>query len=902
MRNGFNRPVRVGVVLAGLLACAAVAQPPKDAPPPPPPAVQELPAKPPAWLAGYRVRWPLRVAAADLTKEKQQTVLASVPTGGWLKPDASDIAVQAASGEVLPATVVSHDPLGDTLIQFQRKGNEPWYWAYGGSDKPLSPPKLDPKEGLSLELRDWAGDDIGNWAKVTAGLKKSEAVVGNAIAAEVNQTGNPARWERPNKFAASYRGFLDIKKDGTYRFYANADDAAFVFVNGFKVFEKAGENQYLPQTKQKDLLEKCGKIELKAGVHPFEVHHVVGNNPQSQGVCALLWQPEGETQFTFVPRTAFVQPLIARTTQLEGAPGTTPVAFAHGIDDSLSSGAVKVYLVRFEAHGDVKEPDKLVWDFGDGTTGTGRSVVHAYFAEGDRTVTLAAPGSVLFKRRVDVWSVPGVSSPFSLGKAVRSVAACDWRKAGPDYARQVLAFLQACDEPGRWPPIDAIAAFLLTQPNLELEDRIRLTVARMEALAATGKPNDAIKLAADAEKDAAKVPSLVLAVKLAFAAVHQYRLNDPAAASKQYKAMLDDFRRVEHPNLRVAAIRWGDLYADAGDLPKAGEAYRLAATLGGEKFAKTAQVDAVTRGAQLRIAEQRLRAGDVRQTRYLLEQIEINYPEQKLEGHYRFLRAEADRLGGRYEEAVRNYEVLARLPQWAGYRDRAVHGIADANYRMGDLAKSLEWYGTLKANYADYFTKQKLDDVVKLIAARNDRVKAARAKGDKVLAFTPGFDNGLTPGDGAITPFTNFPYARGLGPAGQHVGALDNITAATLTMYVRPIRDLNPDGPYWAEFWYREHAGGINYPASQLMYSWVAGDGDPNPQNPLGAPFYIDRTFGKWRKAGFRVTAPRTDGGQVRFAVNNFQGVMEVTGFTFRPIGDRENDALTAFLEGTEMP
>src|SRR5947209_19818291 len=59
-------------------------------------AVQPLPDKPPAWLDGYRVRWPLRVAG-DPTKQPAQSVLVSIPTGGWLKPDASDLAVQAAT-------------------------------------------------------------------------------------------------------------------------------------------------------------------------------------------------------------------------------------------------------------------------------------------------------------------------------------------------------------------------------------------------------------------------------------------------------------------------------------------------------------------------------------------------------------------------------------------------------------------------------------------------------------------------------------------------------------------------------------------------------------------------------------------------------------------------------------
>src|SRR5262249_56766608 len=116
----------------------------------------------------------------------------------------------------------------------------------------------------------------------------------------------------------------------------------------------------------------------------------------------------------------------------------------------------------------------------------------------------------------------------------------------------------------------------------------------------------------------------------------------PTAASCIYKAILDEHKRVEHPNLRVAAIRWGDLFAETGDLVRAAETYRVAATLGGEKFSGTAS-DA-SRGALLRIAEQKLRAGDIHATRQLLEKLELEYPGRRLDGLYCFLRAESDRF------------------------------------------------------------------------------------------------------------------------------------------------------------------------------------------------------------------------------------------------------------------
>src|SRR6185369_8115340 len=92
-------------LLAGLMAQPAPVKPN---------LVQSLPDKPPAWLAGYRLRWPLRVIG-DPVKQPAKTVITSLATGGWVKPDASDLAVQTPEGEVLPVTVLSHDPNGETI-------------------------------------------------------------------------------------------------------------------------------------------------------------------------------------------------------------------------------------------------------------------------------------------------------------------------------------------------------------------------------------------------------------------------------------------------------------------------------------------------------------------------------------------------------------------------------------------------------------------------------------------------------------------------------------------------------------------------------------------------------------------------------------------------------------------
>ena len=286
-------------------------------------------------------------------------------------------------------------------------------------------------------------------------------------------------------------------------------------------------------------------------------------------------------------------------------------------------------------------------------------------------------------------------------------------------------------------------------------------------------------------------------------------------------------------------------------------------------------------------------------TRQLLEQIELDFPEQKLEGLYRFLKAEADRLGGRYEVAIRDYETLARLTQWNGYRDRALYGIADCHFRAGNLDKALEWYAVLKETQPEFFEKQKLADTVKVIAEQQSRIKAGKA-----TAFTEGFTSGLELAETAdVGGPQTYSVARGLGIDGPQVGVIDGMVAPVgLSDYSRMFPDLSPEGNYWVEFWYREMLGRFNADIQQQAFAWIAGEGLGDPNTPTNQPLYLERTFGQWRKLAFKIKAPKAADGRLQISIRNFSGVMEIDGITVRPVSDRLSDSLTGFLEGTDAP
>jgi tetratricopeptide (TPR) repeat protein len=870
-----------------------------------------LPPQAPPWVEGYQFRWPVRILGEIGKQAEAQTVLVRLSSGGWLKPDGSDITVQTGSGKILPVAVLSHDPLGGTIVQFPRNGLDPWYWIYGGSSR-TDIPRADPKtlrEGITLELRDWQGDDLTSWAKVRAGLEKSTSLLGNAIVGDVMQNCCPARPEQSNKFAASYRGYFRVPKEATYRFVVTADDASFLFIDGFKVCERPGVNRTIGTIKVKELEQLAGKVDLKAGVHEFELHQAVSAKPEATGVCALLWSPPEQPKFSPLPHSAAVLPLYARVAALEKPGGERPGLFVCGLDDSLEIPGIRLFLVRFEAQGPAKDEKSFVWDFGDGTAVIGRTVTHVYFKEGDYTVALSSEsGLPPFRQRVHVWAEPCETSPFSLERAVDALAALEWKKLNVERVRSIFTFLLECEQPGRWRLLDEVAQHLLQQKDFDLEFRSQLCLARMEALTQQNHGADALKLAEQVRPEFAKTPALLVRILLGTAAIHQYHYRDAAAASKIYKSILDEHSRTEHPNLRLAGIRWGDLLAESGDLVRADEAYRTAATLGGEKFGGTATTDAATRGALLRIAEQKLRAGEIQATRQLLERLEMEYPGRRLDGLYCFLRAESDRFAGRYEEAMRNYEMIFKLPQWAGYRDRATHGIADCYLRMGtpgDLSKAAKWFADLKDNHTKYYETQKLAEVDKLLHERLDRIEAARTKGDAGAAFFREFTTGFEPDEQEwFGDLMDFASVRAPGIQGPHAALFDTTPRDLANFnYLRPLRNLTPGETYWLEVWFQDVVRPSPPLPYQLAMLQITLTAETDPKLTTAANLLLPRnSHHQWHKVGIRIKAPMAQDCNLKIIIANMTGVMLFDRLSIRPISDRQADSLSVFLQGGKAP
>ncbi|MEO6262893.1 MAG: PKD domain-containing protein [Chthoniobacterales bacterium] len=863
----------------------------------------QLPAKGPNWLAGFQIRYLVRVTGNPTDFANAQSILVSLPTGTWLRADGSDVVAQSASGKVLPTAVLSHAPGGRTVVQFQREGDERFYWVYAmapngaaASNKPIA------QEGIVAEYRQWNGDVLDSWDAVVKGLKQSNTVIGNSFVSNIHQRYNPVRPDNPRNFAASYRGFLNITKPGTYKFFLNTDDAGFLFIDGFKVYEALGSRIHINGVvKESDFKP----IELAVGIHPFEVHHVMGNSAQSAGKAVLVWKMPDKPPY-YIPLTAFNMGMYAEVARVENFAQVSIPIFAFGIDDTLSSDGVNLYLARFEAQGDTKDPQQLVWDFGDGTTGTGKTVEHIYFTPGDYKVSLKSPAfGFPFTQMVHVFAAPVATSPFSLAIATKLLAGVlaspTWTTTDPQKLNMIFDFLLISEQKDRWPLLEKIARHLLTLPGNDPQRRVIFYTTLMKALAEQGNGTESIKLMDTALNEFQKLPSMEVEIMLAAADIYRVNLKDYENASRLYEKLIEGHRGVGTPGIRQAAIHWGDLFTESDDIAQAEARYRMAKDLGGQKFQSTGTMDAIKQGALLRVAEQKLNTGEVRQSRQLLERIEIDFPEQKLQGLYRFLRAEADRYAGRYEEAIRNYEVLIKLSQWSSYRDRAFYGIADCYYRMGEFDKTLKWLDTLKASFPDFYTKKKLDKYRKVVESHKERVEVARTK----TAANPqaegadmefkGFETGFEPDEHQnLGHPENFKFTPLLGMMGPTVGLMQAYNGPQQFEYFKHVSNMTVNGTYWVEFWYRDMLGG---PPS-VTISLVGSRGESN-EDGGSVTVGLDSTYGEWRKVGAILKAPVTQDGILNITFPTTVGTVIMDAVKIFPVTDREFDSLHSFVQGT---
>lgn len=741
------------------------------------------------------------------------------------------------------------------------------------------------QEGLTVEYRRWKHENLGSWPEVVKDLHEPGMIQGNAAVVRVLQNVNPFNRAQPRHYAVSYRGFLNIQKPGLYRFFVNGEDASFLFINGYLVTSRTGPNRLLFRGVKTYAIG--GTIELEVGIHPFQIHQVVGNTVSGSGQCTFMWMTPEATGWSFLPREALTESMTAVVTGIEAHDGRQLATFEHGMDSSLASDDVSLFLMRFQAKGLVHDPQDLVWNFGDGPTDGTTTVIHPFFGVGAREVSLRShPDLPPFRRRVSIWTPPTPTSPLALRRAVQALELLPIDALDTPRLYETFHFLNICRQPERWPVLERTCLALLKRDGLDIKTRALISTSLMQAMAQQGRASDALEMAEQFMARVGHIRTLRAMLLFQAAEINREVVRDEAFAEQLYVQIIEENQRLLHPIVRKTAITRGDMHLNAGDLPRAADAYRLATTLGGNSLFSGTNDNPVRRGGLLRIAEQQIKRGNLRQALRTMKRIESEYPQQKLEGMFRYLSGEADRLAGRYESALRHYEILLQLRQWRGYRGRAMQGIADTYFRMGRHASALEWMRDLKEEYPDFYQEQDLEQVRRTVETRlaGDADDSRDPFSVMAIDFEP---------ESII--FQDHHVMPGMGIDGPHTFLIHDTSETTTSLPVIPLRNLPSQGSLWLELWYRDRRGAPYKSGRRLEISIHVQKDRIHHQR-----VELDPTYGSWHKFETALPSPRTSEGSLSLTLYNRYGLIEIDGVKISHVSDRQNDALIQFIEGAD--
>ncbi len=876
----------------------------------------------PGWVSGYPQRYELEVVG-DMEKIPSHSILAQIPVGGRLPDGVNFLPVQVADGRVYAAAVLSNPASGEAMIQFYRNGNDRKYWVYlpvvAHKDfraslrgarviEPLSldrPGAVLPKEGLTVEYRDWQGDSMMDWKDVAAGLQNSSLITGNAIVTEIIQHYNPFRPADARNFASSFRGYITMPEDGRYRFFVNSDDASFVFINNRLVHMAPGGSVFRTGRLDIDHPTAGAPFEIKKGTYPIEVHQVVGNSSNANPrMIFIRVKPDdvtkdGEDKWDYIPFTAYSHAMMATVNRVEQSSGRFAPVFTIGQVDTLETSGVMMYLVHVQAHGDIGDGKELRWDMGDGTVVTGKtSFTHLYLSDGVYEVTLSNGSNVpVYKKTIAPFSFPSNTNPNSLSQAVKNLEERDISKFSSSDLRKIVEFLRLSHQRNRWDLQEKVATALVEDPTTDIVARAMAYSALAEAMGHNGKAREGVDLIEGKLTDFKNQPGLTIQLRLRQASLLYRFLRDLSQASSIYNSIIEDYKYIEDPNVRLAAIHWGDILVDSGDYPQAASVYRKVHELGvrGEG-AVAGEVDLVREGAQLRMAELSLKKGDIRATRQILRSIEQRNPEQRMEILSRFLIAETDRLAGRYDEAMRGYEYL--LAQRQGIpQEQILQSLADTAFRKGDYEVALSVAERIKEMNAQYYDKQKMEQFVEFVTERKARVDAGQEVFTSLqVDFNP---QRLEAMGGKIEGSKSM---WGLGLRSRVVGlrgSSHDKDAAPLSKVWIPVKNIDPDGVYWVDICYRENYGYGGGAGGMRAVFYDVSDPD-RPRNINENNTSLPRTFGQWYRQGvlIRTKGTRSQDGLIEVRVGGGRGIVEIDSVRIERVDPYEEDALQNFIDG----
>lgn len=634
----------------------------------------------PWWNNDWQYRREVTVPVIPQSKAPgDEVALLTMPTGGLIKADGSDIRVIAGE-QIVPHRVLMVGPGDQVTIAFAAYRNVVTQFVYFGNQGADAVKPLEILRGVLMETWTYEGAPPEKLKDIETVFQSDRNLLGRGFRPAIYQGHNP--FGPQINIISRFTGHFLAPSGGIYSFASSSRNTSFLFIDEKLVAHQGerGEPARHP---------KAQIVELKAGPHKIVVYHVnAGGDP----IVAAAWKPPGQENLSIMPREVF-----------------TPVATAQpgamkkvGVDKDLDflpewAGECFVqdrYFQRYQFRavtvGRLGQNVLWTWDFGDGQVLHQADAQHVYLADGDYTVTLTARTSLgEWKRtnRIHVsrpWDsvIEGKIEPEK--RAAKVVGDYNFARLSPDANTQAVRLL---DRAAMYPEMQNAAAAFVVRPQATPEMINLVIPPYVESLLRDKKAPKAVEALLAAARMNSNATNAAEMLNWA-GQVRLHRLGDSDGAFALFTEVTEKYMGLTpSPAIQSSRIGLGDVWRLRGDYQKAHAAYDAATTR--RDIAPERAV--VLRGDFARQVEDYMRRQEFPTAHAKLDEWQKTFPLDKLDGYWSLLRVKLLQQEQRYDEAAGEAEALVKTNPASAYAAELLMQAAEAYRKVGadEKAKAL---------------------------------------------------------------------------------------------------------------------------------------------------------------------------------------------------------------------
>jgi len=647
------------------------------------------------WLSTeWKVRRVVDAKAETPRERGSEVAVCAFYTGGMAKPDGSDIRVAVRGRTPTPHRILQVGP-GDLIrVAFATVPGEVRYYIYYGNSKAEATEPMEIRRGVLLESRRSRGGDVGGLQQVQEAWAKAPPL-GADFVNLVSFGFNPFT-DSDTPALNHYTGWFVVPAQGTYVFATSSDDDSWLLVDGKEVVSWPGGHGPVWDARHSKSLT------LAAGVHRLDYWHV---NQGGTMMAVAAWRPPGSDRFEPIPAKAFLP--IAEATMVEmDFPGARLVA------DFLPENAgeawwpdryaIRMHFRNLSKAASASKGDRFEWDFGDGEASAAVNPDHIYLAPGDYTVALKCirtADSATFRTRVHVdrnWWKQTQGAIDSSKRYAEEVARYDFAKLD---APGLLAAVSLFDHEELDQAVVAAAAELVKRQGLDETQVLRIGIALADHLRKTGRGQEAVPALRQLEDrlktPARKAEAAVLAAEVLLADLRRYE-----DAEKEFLRALKVYAAAGTDScLRRSHIGLGDVARHRGQGDAARRAYAAAAAI---RVGSSAPNETAVRvGTLARYVEEYARQRQWDWTFKFLDDWAWEFPADRLQGHWSYLKASALAAKGDKAAALLEATDLLGANPTSAYAVRLLTLAADCQVALGQPDKARMLLQTAVEDYPE---------------------------------------------------------------------------------------------------------------------------------------------------------------------------------------------------------